>query len=176
MHTKKMEGDSSVAKFGRILHLAGAVALACMLSVPVYAAGGAKAEIIAFEHKCIQAQTTDQAMACFDKNDVEIYDFVPPLKYSGEQAVRKDLAHLFDNATDINAQFLELKVVTDGKLGIVNSIQRFTWKDKSGKALSGNFRVTDCLHKVDGKWKIFHSHLSVPIDPATGKAVMDAKM
>jgi ketosteroid isomerase-like protein len=158
------------------MRLTGAVALACALSAPVYAAGGAKAEIIAFEHKCIQAQTIDQAMACFDKNDVEIYDFVSPLKYSGEEAVRQDLAHLFDNATEIKAEFLELKVVTDGKLGVANSIQYFTWKDKSGKALSGNFRVTDCLHKVSGKWKIFHSHVSVPIDPATGKAVMDAKM
>ena len=165
-----------MGKSGWVLGLMGAIALACAVSAPASAAGGAKAEIIAFEHKCIQAQTTDESMACVDKNDVTFYDFMPPLKYSGAAAVRKDLAAFFDNATDIKAKFLELDVVTDGRLGVANSIQHFAWKDKSGKEMSGNFRVTDCLHKVDGKWKIFHSHISVPVDPATGKAVMDAKM
>jgi ketosteroid isomerase-like protein len=144
--------------------------------MPAYAAGGAKAQIIAFEHKCAEAQTVDEAMACVDKNDVTYYDFTPPLQYAGAEAVRKDLANAMGNAKDLKTTFLDLDVVTDGTLGVANSLQQVTWKTKDGKEMSGNFRVTDCLHKVGGKWKIFHSHISVPVDPATGKAVMDAKM
>ncbi|MGH8013617.1 MAG: YybH family protein [Candidatus Binataceae bacterium] len=157
------------------------VAMLCALVLPVRAAENAKAEksktqITDFEHNCIKAQTTSQAMACFDPNDVAIYDFEPPLDYSGKAAVSKDLANFFDNAKDIKGHFMQLQVVSDGTLGIANSIQHFTWTGKDGKPMAATFRVTDCLHNVDGHWKIFHSHVSVPVDPATGKAVMDAKM
>ena len=55
------------------------------------------------------------------------------------------------------------------------SVQHFTWKDKDGKPMEATFRVTDALHKVKGQWKIFHSHISVPVDPATGKGDMQSK-
>lgn len=163
-------------KSGWILGTFGAIAIAAAAALPASAASGPKAKIIALEHKCIQAQNADQAMACVDKNDVTFYDFMPPLKYAGQEAVKKDLANFFDNAKNVKGEFMELDVVTDGRLGVANSIQHFTWTGKDGKPMAGNFRVTDCLHKVGGKWKIFHSHISVPVDPATGKAVMDAKM
>ncbi|MGH7932827.1 MAG: YybH family protein [Candidatus Binataceae bacterium] len=154
----------------------GAIALVFAAAFPANAAGGAKAEITAFEHKCIAAKNADEAMACFDPKEIVLYDFMPPLKYSGKQAVYQDLTNFFTNAKDVKGEFLELDVVADGKLGVANSIQHFTWTGKDGKPMEGNFRVTDSLHKVGGKWKIFHSHISVPVDPATGKAVMDAKM
>ena len=163
-------------KSGWILGTFGAIAIAAAAALPANAASGPKAKIIALEHKCIQAQTAEQSMACVDKNDVTFYDFMPPLKYAGKEAVKKDLANFFDNAKNVKGEFMELDVVTDGKLGVANSIQHFTWTGKDGQPMAGNFRVTDCLHKVGGKWKIFHSHISVPVDPATGKAVMDAKM
>jgi hypothetical protein len=36
-------------------------------------------------------------------------------------------------------------------------------------------RDTTGLRKVNGKWLDFHDHVSVPVDLATGKAVMDLK-
>lgn len=157
------------------LLLIATVVMMCAGAVSANAAS-AKQQITALEHKCIAAQNVDQAMACFDPHHVTLYDFQAPLKYAGEAAVRKDFADLFANTKNIKGRFLELHVVTDGRLGIANSIQHFTWTNKAGKQMAGNFRVTDCLHKVKGQWKIFHSHISVPIDPTTDKAVMNAKM
>jgi ketosteroid isomerase-like protein len=157
------------------LTLVGVLAMVAAAAVSANAAT-AKEEITALEHKCIAAQNADEAMACYDPNDVAIYDFQPPLVYSGKEAVQKDLADFFNNAKNIKGRFLQLLVVTDGKLGVANSIQHFTWTGKDGKPMEANFRVTDCLHKVNGQWKIFHSHVSVPVDPTTGKAVMNAKM
>lgn len=139
------------------------------------AAASSKEQIIDFEHKCIAATSTDEAMECVDQKDIALYDFVPPLKYDGAQAVRGDFDNFFNNAKDVKGEFVELEVVTDGKLGIANSIQHFTWTGKDGKPMSATLRVTDSLHKVDGQWKIFHSHVSAPVDPTTGKAEMDLK-
>jgi ketosteroid isomerase-like protein len=139
------------------------------------AAGDAQAEIIEFEHKCIAATNTDQAMTCMDEKKIVLYDFAPPRKYAGAKAVRGDLDNFFNNAKDAKGDFVELEVVTDGKLGVVRSVQHFTWKDKDGKPMEATFRVTDALHKVKGQWKIFHSHVSVPVDPATGKGDMQSK-
>jgi len=139
------------------------------------AGGDAKAEITEFEHKCIAATNVDEAMSCMDKNDIVLYDFSPPRKYAGAKAVRADLENFFNNAKDAKGDFVELEVVTDGKLGVARSIQHFTWKDKEGKPMEATFRVTDALHKVKGRWKIFHSHVSVPVDPATGKGDMQSK-
>jgi len=66
-------------------------------------------------------------------------------------------------------------VVTDGKLGMARSIQHFTWKDKAGKAQEATLRVTDVYHKVNGEWKIFHSHVSAPVDPKTSQGLMNLK-
>jgi len=48
--------------------------------------------------------------------------------------------------------------VTGGKIAYAHSIQRFTGADKSGKKVEMAFRMTDCLEKEDGRWKIVHEH------------------
>ena len=142
-----------------------------------FAAGNAKQEINNLEHKCIAATSTDQAasLGCFDENDIVLYDFIPPLKYAGATAVRGDLDNFFNNAKDVKGEFVELQIVTDGKLGVARSIQHFTWTSKDGKPMEATLRVTDVLHKTGGKWKVFHTHVSVPVNPDTGKAEMNLK-
>lgn len=31
-------------------------------------------------------------------------------------------------------------------------------------------RITVCLHREDGAWRVLHEHVSVPFDPMTGQA------
>jgi|SRR5271165_2549590 len=138
------------------------------------AAGSAKDEITAVENKAIAATTTDEAMKYFDENIV-LYDVAPGLQYKGAAAVRAHTDDFFNNATDVKAEFVELEVVTDGKMGMARSIQHFTWKDKAGKAQEATLRVTDVYHKVKGEWKIFHSHVSAPVDLKTGQGQMNLK-
>ncbi|HUN56720.1 MAG TPA: nuclear transport factor 2 family protein [Candidatus Binataceae bacterium] len=141
-----------------------------------HASSDAKAQITELEHKLINATSADEALTFYDPNKVSVFDFEPPLQYVGEKAVRTDFNNFFANATNIKGEFLQIDVVTDGRLGIVNSIQHFTWTGKDGKPMEATLRVTDSLHKVDGQWKIFHSHISVPVDPATGQAQMNLKL
>ncbi|HEY2469923.1 MAG TPA: hypothetical protein VGI45_19050 [Terracidiphilus sp.] len=46
---------------------------------------------------------------------------------------------------------------------------------KSGKKVDVAVRVTDCFKKVNGKWLIAHTHVSVPVDMQTGKADSESK-
>ena len=164
-------------KFGLLLGTIAVAAVAWTVNSNTLAAGSAKQEITDLEHKCIAATSTDQAasLGCFDENDIVLYDFIPPLKYAGSKAVRGDLDNFFNNAKDVKGEFVELQIVTDGKLGVARSIQHFTWTSKDGKPMEATFRVTDVLHKTGGKWKVFHTHVSVPVNPNTGKAEMNLK-
>ncbi len=83
------------------------------------------------ENGIIAAQTTDQIMKYVDK-DMVLYDFLPPMEYDGEKAMRAHFDAFFNNATDIKAEFVKIRIISDGKLGIVYSIQHFTWKGKDG--------------------------------------------
>jgi ketosteroid isomerase-like protein len=142
------------------------------------AAGHAKDEaaIKADEQKIMNASNADEVMKYYDGKDIVFFDFVPPAEYKGATAVHADLDNFFNNATDVKAEFLDIGVVTDGKMGVAYSVQHFTWKGKDGKAQEGNFRVTDVYRKEGGVWKVIHSHVSVPVDPATGKPDMTAKV
>jgi ketosteroid isomerase-like protein len=155
----------------------GVACLVLSLSINANAAGNAKDEaaIKDVEHKMIATTTTDELMKYYDPSDVTVYDFAGPLEYKGNTAVRGDFDAVFANFQDAKGEFVELVVVTDGKLGMARSIQHFTWKDKDGKAQEGTFRVTDVFHKVGGKWRVIHTHTSAPMDPKTGMTQMNLK-
>jgi len=140
-----------------------------------YAADDAKAEITALEHKAIAATTSDEFLAFVDDKHFMFYDYVRPLQYVGVKAARTTLDNFFNNAKNVKGDFVSLEVMADGNVGVAHSLQHFTWTDKDGKPGEGTFRVTDGWHKVNGKWKMFHSHVSFPIDAATGKAEMNLK-
>jgi ketosteroid isomerase-like protein len=157
---------------GMIVGMAG-----LLLSFGVNAHAAAKDEkaISDIEHKMIATTNTNDLMKYYDPNDVVVYDFSGPLEYKGNAAVRGDFDNAFAGFTDAKGEFVELEVVTDGKLGIARSIQHFTFKDKTGKEQEATFRVTDVFHKVDGKWKAIQSHVSAPMDPKTGMTQMNLK-
>jgi ketosteroid isomerase-like protein len=160
---------------GAIVGMAG---LLLSLGINASAAGNnAKDEkaIKDVENKLIAATSTDEAMKYYDQNDVVVYDFAGPLEYKGNAAVRGDFDAAFAGFIDPKGEFVELEVVTDGKLGVARSIQHFTFKDKDGKPQEATFRVTDVYHKVDGKWKIIQTHVSAPMDPKTGMTQMNLK-
>ena len=158
---------------GIMLAAVGAAALALGFGPTARAADSPKDQITDIEHKALAATSTQEAFSYDDPNDIVLFDFVPPLEYKGATAVKGDLDNFFNNAKDVKGEFKELQVVTDGKLAVAYSVQHFTWKGNDGKPMEATVRVTDAYHKVGGKWKMFHSHVSVPVDPKTGQGQMN---
>jgi ketosteroid isomerase-like protein len=155
-------------KLGWFIGMVAAVALLLSLSVNAHASTKDEKAIKDVEHKMIATTNTDDLMKYYDQNDVNVYDLAGPLQYQGNAAVRGDFDNVFASFAGAKGNFVELVVVTDGKMGMARSIQHFAWTDKAGKPQEVTVRVTDVFHKVDGQWKVIHTHISAPMDPKTG--------
>jgi len=155
--------------------MVAAVALLLSLSVNAHASTKDEKAIKDVEHKMIATTNTDDLMKYYDQNDVDVYDLAGPLQYKGNAAVRSDFDNVFANFAGAKGNFVELVVVTDGKMGMARSIQHFAWTDKAGKPQEVTVRVTDVFHKVDGQWKVIHTHISAPMDPKTGMTQTNLK-
>jgi ketosteroid isomerase-like protein len=157
---------ASVATIALMMASLGASALAA----------DAKDEITELEHKCAAATTADEALKCYDTGDeLVVYDLMTPREFDGPKAVREDFENGFSAFKNPKAEFVNLHVIADGKMGVAESIQHLTATDPSGKPIDTTFRVTDVWRKGKGGWKIIHSHISYPVDMATGKADMQSK-
>lgn len=131
-----------------------------------------KEQITALEHAFIAAATTDEVMAFMDDDHVR-YDYVAPLQMIGTDALRASFDQFFDNCREPKGRFMSLHVEADDLIGVAHSLMHFTWIDAAGSPAQAAFRVTHCLRKKNDCWKIFHSHVSFPINPATGTVEMN---
>lgn len=161
-----------------LLGIAIAAAMAWGIGSNAQSESSDKQQITDLEHGLIAAtnkKNVDEMMSYYDGTGrLIIFDAVPPLKYSGTAAWRKNLEGFVAAYNPGILELTDLQIVNDGKIGYAHSIQRFTGTDKSGKQAAMAFRVTDCLEKENGKWKIVHEHNSMPIDYASGKAYLNA--
>ena len=152
--------------------LLGVGLAALSFTVAARAADGSRDEeaIRAIEHKVVVAKTADEVMQYCDK-DIVLYDVVTPLRYVGYKAVRDHMEAVYysKEPKDIKVDFLSLKVLADGNLGVAYSIQHFTWKE-SGQSRELTVRQTDVYRKLGGEWKVIQSHISVPVDSKTGSS------
>jgi ketosteroid isomerase-like protein len=104
-----------------------------------------------------------------------LFDVIPPLEYKGPAAVRKDFENFMAAYPRFHFEVINLRVVSDGRIGFANYIEHFTGTAKDGKPASFTWRVTDCLEKKAGTWKIVNEHISVPVDLNSGRAFTDMK-
>jgi ketosteroid isomerase-like protein len=132
------------------------------------------ADITELEHKAANSSTVDEAFS-YLSDDVVLYDTWAPLQFVGRDAIRADFEAAYANLKNPKVDFPSLHVIPAGNLAIAYSIQHLTATDKAGKPIDYTFRQTDVWRKQKGRWKIIHSHISFPVDLATGKAEMQLK-
>ena len=153
--------------------------LAALVFGPMaYAKPADEAAILKIERDMAEAQTADQALVAWDENAVldDLLTTTPPTaEFVGLPAIRADVGSQLAGMSNIHAEILQIVVKADGKLGFAHSVQRFTGKAKDGSNIELVFRESDCFEKKKGRWLLVHQHLSVPFDPATGKAVFNSK-
>lgn len=125
--------------------------------------------------KAFRARDLDTIMALYSP-DVIAYDIAPPLQYAGVAAYRKTWQNFFDAYEGpLDVDFRDLQLGVSGNIVYTFSLERFTGTLKGGQKSEIWVRVTDVYEKKDGRWRILHEHVSVPVDFATGKAVLDLK-
>lgn len=133
-----------------------------------------EAAITAIEHEMATAQTAEGVTRTWD--DAMIwYDIQPGEIVSGKDAKAR-LAEQIVGVANIRTKILKMTVHADGNLGYALSTQNFIADVKSGgPPLDFIFRETDIFMKKNGKWSLVHQHISIPVDFASGRAVMKAK-
>lgn len=138
-----------------------------------------KAQIQALEKAfaaAVEAKNLDKVMAAYVKSGLYVFDVVPPRAYPSWDAYRKDWEELFGMADGpIKFDISDLAITVSGDVAYSHSIQAMSYKLKSGAPSDMVVRVTDVYRKSAGKWRIVHEHVSVPVDPATGKPDMMSK-
>jgi ketosteroid isomerase-like protein len=103
-----------------------------------------------------------------------VFDDAMPFEIRGVDDWRKTWTRVFASAKSFEVKISEFVVETSGDLGVAHGVVHIDYVGDKGK-LSETARLTEAYRRVDGNWLIFHEHLSIPIDPATGKGVFDAK-
>ncbi len=136
-----------------------------------------KAEIIALNQRITDAASNrdlDAFMANYlDANDAIFYEDTIPFQVEGKAGLRMFNQEFFQSSSQIHAGMGPITVAVCGDLAVAYYTLTITSTDKDGDH-SEKGRYTQVLKKVDGKWLIWHEHFSVPYDPETEKAVLDA--
>lgn len=127
--------------------------------------------------KAAEAKDLDGVMAMYAPgNALTAYDVVAPLQFKGIDAYRKDYADFFGQFDGpIHIDLGESHVETGSDVAFAYGLERLTGKMKDGTPVDIWLRYTEGLKLIDGKWRVVHEHISVPVDLNTGKARLDLK-
>jgi uncharacterized protein (TIGR02246 family) len=123
--------------------------------------------------EAIRAMDVDGVMSSYTA-DVVSFDVASFLRQTGAQGKRKNwvgVFGMFERLLDYEIRDLTISVGDDVAFG--HSLNRITGTSKDGKKNDGWVRFTACFRKIDGNWLIVHDHVSVPLDPASGKALLN---
>jgi ketosteroid isomerase-like protein len=104
-------------------------------------------------------------------DDILVYDSFYPSNMRGLKEVRAYYAAIMGSYTDIKLSMPEFVVDSDGLFGIQIDTQQITLKMKDGSTRKMALRQSDCMRKSGGNWYSFLEHISVAVDPKTGKGV-----
>lgn len=125
--------------------------------------------------KAFNNKDVDAIMAVYSP-DIFVFDLAPPREYPTWAAYKKDWQDLFDAFPGpIAVSLAELNITAAGSVAYTHCVNdvKLTARDGSKKHIV--VRVTDVLRKQNGKWLIVLEHISVPVDPVTGKSDLLSK-
>jgi ketosteroid isomerase-like protein len=106
--------------------------------------------------------------------DIVSFDLVPPLQHTGAQAKWKNWRDVFAAyEPPIGYEIRELAITVGGDVAFGHSLNRISGMLKTRVRSAYWVRWTVCFRRVDGAWLIAHDQVSVPIDVAGGRALLD---
>lgn len=120
----------------------------------------------------VRAKDLD-SVARFFAPDIVSYDVEPPLRHVGAQAKAANWARVFGAYEQLDYEVRDLTVTVGGDVAFVRSLNRLSGTLADGRRTGTWVRWTGCFRKIDGSWLIAHDHVSVPLDMASGKALLD---
>ncbi len=125
--------------------------------------------------KALRAKDINGVMSNYAP-EVVVFDIVPPLRYLGADAYRKNWEEWFATwQGPIGYEIRDLSITAGDEVAFSYSLNRISGTKKSGERPDVWIRMTACYRKINGKWLITHDHVSVPFDMETFRASVDLK-
>lgn len=125
--------------------------------------------------EAVRARDIDGVMSIYAP-ELVAFDIVPPLRYVGADAYRKPWEEVFSAFQGpIGYEIADLSITVGDDVAFTHSLNRISGTMNTGHKTDLWVRCTACLRKINGKWLIVHTQVSVPVDLETGKAVLDLK-
>ena len=122
-----------------------------------------------------------ERMMSFYVDDIYSYDLMaapeaagPAMAFDGEPIWRDNWVAFFELfEEDLKVTIDDLTVYQSGDIATVRGLTRLEGTVAGGPFYDVWVRETNVLRRIDGEWLVVHDHVSVPIDFATGEALME---
>jgi ketosteroid isomerase-like protein len=96
-------------------------------------------------------------------DDLVIFDVLPPMKYESAAAYRESWDDWQPDAQgEMRFELEGLSITAGEEVGFAFGLLQCGGRLPSGKTFSDTVRITFCLCKQSGKWKVAHQHVSKP--------------
>jgi ketosteroid isomerase-like protein len=106
--------------------------------------------------------------------DVVSFDIDPPLQHVGVTAKLENWKRVFTFFEKVTYEIRDLAITAGDDVAFGHFFGRLSGTLQNGTTTSGMWvRGTLCFRKLDDNWLITHDQVSVPLDIATGKGVVD---
>jgi len=121
----------------------------------------------------LSSKDIDRVISLYAPNVVS-FDMTPPLRYVGADGKRRAWQGVFSRFSGpFRYEVRDLNVTTHGELVFVHSLNHVNGTLASGQVVERWVRWTAGFRRIDGTWFVEHDHVSVPVDPASGQAVLN---
>jgi ketosteroid isomerase-like protein len=123
--------------------------------------------------KAARAKDIDRLMSVYSP-DIVYFDVVPPLQFTGTDAVRANFLRWFGGFEgSIGQEVGDSHILVSGDVAVAYMLIRASGTLKDGREVGYWVRATICCKRSNGSWLITHEHISLPFDFETGSVAMD---
>jgi uncharacterized protein (TIGR02246 family) len=103
--------------------------------------------------------------------DVVSYDAIPPYKSVGPEKIKAAWECCLPYfPQSFKSEHRDLEFHIDGDLAVVHGLHHFVPEQPDHPCGQTWMRVTVCYRRVNGQWKVFHEHISLPFNPMNNQA------
>ena len=123
--------------------------------------------------KALRAKDIDGVMSLYAP-DLVSFDLAPPLRYVGVDGKRRAWQEVLARFRGpFGYEVSDLHVATHGELAFAHSLNQVNGTLPDGQVIGRWVRWTAGFRRIDGAWFVEHDHVSVPVDPMRGQALLN---
>ncbi|WP_366556151.1 YybH family protein [Aquibaculum sediminis] len=129
-----------------------------------------------FVADCLQAINSSDldAIAAHYDEAVVAFDAIGPLQISGREAYLAHWKTCMEMCSNMSFEPHHLSVQASGDLLMAHCLANCVGADAEGNPQSGWVRMSLAARKTPAGWRIIHDHFSLPFDPVSLKAQVEA--